>query len=252
MTTQKCKRPQVDAEGKVPPKRQRRSKTHTESIEVGFGELVVLDVGTFSELQTSFEKVNVGKLITYTPHIGMKSMLNQPCKVVKIGGMMGEPDLIGLEPPREFKDKPGWQNGCWYFPRVICIPVTIMPTKPSRSAVPSRSVVPSRSAVVLRQQQQRLLLLRHAAACTVEHPKTCPHSKHCARMKSLWGHIRARTHRKGCDNNKCEEPHCVSSRYVLSHYHQCKDKECKVCKPVRYAIDHDNVAYALLQLNKAE
>jgi Bromodomain len=31
-------------------------------------------------------------------------------------------------------------------------------------------------------------------------------------------------------------PHCVSSRYVLSHYSKCKDHVCPVCGPVREAI----------------
>lgn len=31
-------------------------------------------------------------------------------------------------------------------------------------------------------------------------------------------------------------PHCVSSRFVLSHYHRCKDLKCAVCAPVREVI----------------
>lgn len=31
-------------------------------------------------------------------------------------------------------------------------------------------------------------------------------------------------------------PHCVSSRFVLSHYHQCRDTKCQLCGPVRVII----------------
>jgi E1A/CREB-binding protein len=82
---------------------------------------------------------------------------------------------------------------------------------------------------VLRHQQQRLLLLRHAAKCQHEDNK-CPVTPHCAGMKRLWKHIAE------CKNQKCLVPHCVSSRYVLSHYHRCKDVRCPVCGPVREAI----------------
>ena len=82
---------------------------------------------------------------------------------------------------------------------------------------------------VLRHQQQRLLLLRHAAKCQHEDGR-CPVTPHCAGMKRLWKHIAE------CKNQKCLVPHCVSSRYVLSHYHRCKDVRCPVCGPVREAI----------------
>ena len=82
---------------------------------------------------------------------------------------------------------------------------------------------------VLRHQQQRLLLLRHAAKCQHEDNR-CPVTPHCAGMKRLWKHIAE------CKNQKCLVPHCVSSRYVLSHYHRCKDVRCPVCGPVREAI----------------
>ncbi|KAL7524412.1 hypothetical protein ACHAWF_000938 [Thalassiosira exigua] len=49
-------------------------------------------------------------------------------------------------------------------------------------------------------------------------------------MKRLWKHIAE------CKNQKCLVPHCVSSRYLLSHYHGCKDVRCPVCGPVREAI----------------
>ena len=93
--------------------------------------------------------------------------------------------------------------------------------------------ITKQKAQVLRQQQQRLLLLRHASKCkygTPENPSTCPATKHCRDMKQLWQHITR------CKNQRCDRAHCVSSRYVLSHYNRCKEDACSVCKPVRDAI----------------
>jgi E1A/CREB-binding protein len=86
---------------------------------------------------------------------------------------------------------------------------------------------------VLRHQQQRLLLLRHAAKCPHEDGR-CPVTIHCAGMKRLWKHIAE------CKDQKCLVPHCVSSRYVLSHYHRCRDLRCPVCGPVREAIQRSH------------
>ncbi len=99
----------------------------------------------------------------------------------------------------------------------------------SATANPSSSTRLNDRAQVLRHQQQRLLLLRHAAKCPHEDGR-CPVTPHCAGMKRLWKHIAE------CKNQKCQVPHCVSSRYVLSHYHRCKDVRCPVCGPVREAI----------------
>ena len=99
----------------------------------------------------------------------------------------------------------------------------------SQQSDPNRSRSSSDRAQVLRHQQQRLLLLRHAAKCPHEDGR-CPVTPHCSGMKRLWKHIAE------CKNQKCQVPHCVSSRYVLSHYHRCKDVRCPVCGPVREAI----------------
>lgn len=82
---------------------------------------------------------------------------------------------------------------------------------------------------VLKQQQQRLLLLRHASKCPHEDSK-CPVTPHCWSMKQLWKHIMS------CKDQDCKVAHCVSSRYVLSHYSKCKEGSCPVCQPVREAI----------------
>ena len=86
---------------------------------------------------------------------------------------------------------------------------------------------------VLRQQQQRLLLLRHASKCPSE-VGMCQATPHCAAMKTLWHHI------AGCKEQQCKVSHCTSSRYVLNHYHRCKNVQCDVCGPVREAIQKNN------------
>jgi len=83
---------------------------------------------------------------------------------------------------------------------------------------------------VLLQQQQRLLILRHASKCPVNPPHVCQSTPHCKQMKELWHHIAK------CKDQHCQYAHCVSSRYVLSHYHRCNNPECEVCKPVKDAI----------------
>ncbi|KAL3914640.1 MAG: hypothetical protein SGARI_000021, partial [Bacillariaceae sp.] len=96
---------------------------------------------------------------------------------------------------------------------------------------------------VLRHQQQRLLLLRHAAKCHHEDGR-CQVTPHCAGMKRLWKHIAE------CKDQKCLVPHCVSSRYVLSHYHRCKDVRCPVCGPVREAIHRSHEKQKQMQALK--
>jgi len=116
-------------------------------------------------------------------------------------------------------------------------PIGNVPT----ASAPADGVNPSSNAPrttsdrqqVLRHQQQRLLLLRHAAKCPHEDGR-CPVTVHCAGMKRLWKHIAE------CKDQKCLVPHCVSSRYVLSHYHRCRDLRCPVCGPVREAIQRSH------------
>ena len=109
------------------------------------------------------------------------------------------------------------------------------------NAASSRNV--SDRQQVLRHQQQRLLLLRHAAKCQHEDGR-CPVTPHCAGMKRLWKHIAE------CKDQKCLVPHCVSSRYVLSHYHRCKDVRCPVCGPVREAIHRSHEKQKQMQALK--
>ncbi|CAM9226043.1 unnamed protein product [Chrysoparadoxa australica] len=87
---------------------------------------------------------------------------------------------------------------------------------------------PEQRKQVLRQQQQRLLLLRHASTCTSK--GNCLDTPHCAAMQTLWKHIAE------CRTQECQVPHCVSSRYVLWHYHRCREQQCELCSPVRDAL----------------
>ncbi|KAG1707459.1 hypothetical protein DVH05_026658 [Phytophthora capsici] len=87
------------------------------------------------------------------------------------------------------------------------------------------------SKEVLQRQQQRLLLLRHAMWCkSVE--GTCTTTPSCGEMKRLWAHMGA------CQQtNACSYSHCISSKYVLSHFQQCVNPKCLVCQVVRYPVE---------------
>jgi len=111
---------------------------------------------------------------------------------------------------------------------------TLLPGRAARNMPSSqRAYHADQRQQVLRQQQQRLLLLRHASKCPHENG-TCPVTPHCSGMKRLWKHIAE------CKDQQCQMAHCVSSRYVLSHYHRCKDPRCAVCGPVREAIQRNH------------
>ncbi|KDO33592.1 hypothetical protein SPRG_19224 [Saprolegnia parasitica CBS 223.65] len=89
-----------------------------------------------------------------------------------------------------------------------------------------RTQNPASQAYVLRRQQERLCMLRHASTCAII---GCP-MNYCADMKVLWKHICE------CRQTQCTTDHCISSRYVLSHFKQCPKSDCGVCVPVRNAI----------------
>ena len=93
----------------------------------------------------------------------------------------------------------------------------------------SIATLEGKDAKLHKRQQERLLLLRHASKCP-QPAGQCTVTPHCGRMKELWLHI------VQCENADCKLDHCVSSRYVLSHYSSCADTACQVCTPVREAI----------------
>jgi Bromodomain/TAZ zinc finger len=89
----------------------------------------------------------------------------------------------------------------------------------------------AQKARVILQQQQRLLLLRHASKCTAGPQCT---TKFCEQMVTLWKHMRT------CRDKSCKTSHCLSSRCVLNHYRICKSNgrtlTCEVCGPVMLKI----------------
>lgn len=95
------------------------------------------------------------------------------------------------------------------------------------AAVRSRDVMTDTADMKAQVLQQRLLLLNHSSKCTIAEEQTCPVSRHCGQFKVLWRHILT------CKDNACKVIHCLSSRYVLSHYAKCADCDCSICPRVR-------------------
>ena len=131
---------------------------------------------------------------------------------------MGGPMMNGMPPIQNNMFSPGQQNN--------------MPIPPQQQQQSRRSIgstTPSNDTdAKSRHKRQRLLLLRHASKCTAENG-TCSITPHCAEMKVLWKHI------ANCKDSYCKVRHCMSSRYVLSHYRRCKPP-CNICDPVKEII----------------
>jgi len=99
----------------------------------------------------------------------------------------------------------------------------------SRRSINGNAATPSNDTdAKSRHKRQRLLLLRHASKCTAENG-TCTITPQCAEMKALWKHLAY------CKDSYCKVPHCLSSRYVLSHFRRCKPP-CNICDPVKEII----------------
>eukprot|EP01031_Cornospumella_fuschlensis_P027620 gene27620-33355_t len=80
---------------------------------------------------------------------------------------------------------------------------------------------------LVKQEQERLLLLRHASRCPHRLIGQCPVTPHCFHIQQLWQHVLV------CRDSSCLFAHCLSSRTALVHYSECKDAGCPVCAPVR-------------------
>lgn len=117
--------------------------------------------------------------------------------------------VISARPPSERKEQ---------------IPLPHQPSHSNQGSDKERLIDYNASAV--RQQIQRILLLRHAARCPHERGQ-CPHISHCGTLKDLWSHV------SSCSDRNCQFRHCVSSRYILAHYSKCDSTDCPVCVPVR-------------------
>lgn len=98
---------------------------------------------------------------------------------------------------------------------------------------------PDRRLSVTKDDQKKLLLLRHAQKCN--HGKNCPVTQHCADMKNLWSHIYT------CKISDCQ--YCNPTRIILLHYSKCKDTRCPFCEPVRRTIRTNYVINRVRQIN---
>ncbi len=92
-----------------------------------------------------------------------------------------------------------------------------------------------RQSELVRRKIQRLLLIRHCTKCSIRKPNVktidtgyfCPVTSRCAEGKALCAHI------KTCKLDNCTYKKCLTTREVLGHYMNCKDRGCKICGPVR-------------------
>jgi hypothetical protein len=85
----------------------------------------------------------------------------------------------------------------------------------------------------IQNQQQLLILLFHARTCPEQlNNNCCPIAgSECHEAKRMWKHIAEECR----DKYNCS--HCYTSRYVLTHYRECRDGEsCLICSPVREEI----------------
>lgn len=71
---------------------------------------------------------------------------------------------------------------------------------------------PGQNFQILRKQEERLRLLRHASMCK---ETSCMLIPNCLNFQAHWRHV------VECKQfNECRVPECISSRYVLSKYAQ--------------------------------
>ncbi|KAG9406144.1 hypothetical protein AC1031_002479 [Aphanomyces cochlioides] len=98
----------------------------------------------------------------------------------------------------------------------------------------------SQNQTILERQQQRLLHLRHALFCTVD---KC-FASYCPEMKKLWAHVTV------CKKSEsCAYAHCLSSKYVLSHFQQCTNPSCVVCALVRDPVEMEKTLTEEAKMN---
>lgn len=90
----------------------------------------------------------------------------------------------------------------------------------------STSLKPRKMTSMVRQQQQRLVLLQHAKHC-LNPSGECPVTPFCAGMKKMWTHLAV------CQDMRCDVSLCLSSRVLYHHHDNCTDPDCYICRPVR-------------------
>jgi hypothetical protein len=90
--------------------------------------------------------------------------------------------------------------------------------------------------VLVKQQAQWLLLLRHSRKCIYKDEGGCPKSPRCWIMQKVWKHLMTK-----CTVIECTVPHCATSILVMKHYLRCLEDACGVCGPVREAISKSHL-----------
>mmetsp|Transcript_5569 Transcript_5569/g.8264 ORF Transcript_5569/g.8264 Transcript_5569/m.8264 type:complete len:517 (+) Transcript_5569:125-1675(+) len=100
------------------------------------------------------------------------------------------------------------------------------PPNQSQAANVNFRVTPEDRSRVVGEQQQRILLLRHASKCPCLDGAECKVTPICSKMKILWSHIQR------CRKESCSFPQCVSSQNVLAHFKGCKNLRCPLCGPI--------------------
>ena len=89
------------------------------------------------------------------------------------------------------------------------------------------------SSTLLREQQRRILLLKHIWSCT---KSTCVcEIRDCGAMKEKWQHI------TNCQLSTCPIQHCLSTRTILKHFTRCLSDTCTLCGPVKRAIKRSSL-----------
>lgn len=141
-------------------------------------------------------------------------------------GQQNQNNNMSMNPPQQQQPQQFNSNGNGNNNNMVMPPPNGGPNDPHGNDGSER-VKPELDAKA-RHKRQRLLLLRHASKCTAEEGH-CTITPHCADMKVLWRHI------ANCKDSYCKVRHCMSSRYVLSHYRRCKPP-CDICDPVKEII----------------
>jgi hypothetical protein len=90
----------------------------------------------------------------------------------------------------------------------------------------------------IKEFQNRLVLLNHAATCQSSNnrpfPKPCRGFPSCYEMVQLLNHVNS------CEVKECNFPSCVSTRYLLAHNKSCLKDDCIICKPLKDSIKRKN------------
>ena len=88
--------------------------------------------------------------------------------------------------------------------------------------------------ITILRKQTRLLMIREATLCMEAgrrgKQRRCNSNKQCNKYKKLCQHILE------CRSDNCKYPGCLSTRQIISHHRECRDRKCLVCIPVKNAV----------------